>query len=230
MGKLEVIVLNAEDAKMAEAYGADRLELVTAIGEGGLTPSYGTVKQVINSVKIPVMVMLRPHSYSYQYHQEEWATMKEDLHMIRGLGAAGIVFGALTKDTKIDFQMLGQVMEELGDLSITFHRAIDEEHTEALYQSLCQSPYRINQVLTSGGQQTAVEGLATIQSLVQYSSQSPNYPLVMPGSGLNVHNIDMVHQALQAPYYHFGSGVRKEGDFGQMIDGNILTKIKEMIK
>lgn len=75
MSKIEAIVLNEEDAKTAEAYGADRLELVSAIAEGGLTPSYGTIKQVVKSVQIPVMVMVRPHSYHYNYQQSEWATL-----------------------------------------------------------------------------------------------------------------------------------------------------------
>ena len=40
---LEVIATTVGDAKAARA-GADRLELVTAITEGGLTPSVGLVK------------------------------------------------------------------------------------------------------------------------------------------------------------------------------------------
>lgn len=54
MSKIEAIVLNEEDAKITEAYGANRLELVSAINAGGLTPSYGTIKQVVKSVQIPI--------------------------------------------------------------------------------------------------------------------------------------------------------------------------------
>ncbi|MFD0673548.1 copper homeostasis protein CutC [Cohnella sp. GCM10027633] len=36
---LEVIATTVADAKDASRYGADRIELVTGIAEGGLTPS-----------------------------------------------------------------------------------------------------------------------------------------------------------------------------------------------
>ncbi|WP_042470581.1 copper homeostasis protein CutC [Bacillus ndiopicus] len=229
MSKIEAIVLNEEDAKIAEAYGADRLELVSAINEGGLTPSYGTIKQVVNSVHIPVMVMVRPHSYSYQYNQIDWAVMQEDIRIIKELGAAGIVFGALTTEQAIDYDMLAKVIGEIGDLSITFHRAIDEANTFDLYKSLCQSPYRINQVLTSGGQSNVMQGQSTIQALIQHSSEQLNRPIIMPGSGLNAENITDIHEALQAQFYHFGSGIRKERDFAQSIDPRALVQIKKIL-
>lgn len=68
---IEVIVQNDEEAIEAEKLGADRLELVAAIQEGGLTPSYGTIKQVLHSVRIPVSIMIRPHSYHYVYNQTD---------------------------------------------------------------------------------------------------------------------------------------------------------------
>ena len=69
---VEVIVQNAEDAIQAERFGADRLELVSAMSEGGLTPSYGAVKGVLNSTKLPVQIMIRPHSYGFQYSEADW--------------------------------------------------------------------------------------------------------------------------------------------------------------
>ncbi|MGZ3499167.1 MAG: copper homeostasis protein CutC, partial [Vulcanimicrobiaceae bacterium] len=45
--KLEVIVTNAEEARLAAAAGADRLELVSAMDRGGLTPDLRTVEAVV---------------------------------------------------------------------------------------------------------------------------------------------------------------------------------------
>ncbi|WP_107838922.1 copper homeostasis protein CutC [Metasolibacillus meyeri] len=229
MSKIEAIVLNEEDAKIAEACGADRLELVSAINEGGLTPSYGTIKRVVSSVQIPVMVMIRPHSYSYNYRQVEWKTMQEDIRIVKELGAAGIVFGALTTEQMIDFALLAKVSEEMGDLFITFHRAIDEANTLDLYKSLCQSPYQIHQILTSGGHTKVMDGLATLQELIQHSTEQLNRPMIMPGSGLGADNIAAIHEVLQAQFYHFGSGIRKEGSFAQAIDSKALTQIKRIL-
>ncbi|MCT6924733.1 copper homeostasis protein CutC [Metasolibacillus sp.] len=229
MSKIEAIVLNEEDAKTAEAYGADRLELVSAIAEGGLTPSYGTIKQVVKSVQIPVMVMVRPHSYHYNYQQSEWATLLEDIRIIKELGAAGIVFGALTTKNTIDFELLSKVIEEADGLAITFHRAIDEANTLDLYKALCQSSYHVHQILTSGGQRTVPEGLTTLHALIQHASKQLNPPMIMPGAGLNVHNIASVHEVLQAQFYHFGSGIHKEGSFAQAIDVQALSQIKNIL-
>lgn len=68
---LEVIAVNVEDAKAAEEGGADRIELVSAMSEGGLTPSYGFMEQVLSQVSIPVYVMIRPHSRSFRYSADD---------------------------------------------------------------------------------------------------------------------------------------------------------------
>lgn len=227
MSKVEVIVLNQEDAKIAEAYGADRLELVSAISEGGLTPSYGAIKRVVNSVNIPVMVMIRPHSYSFVFQKEEWEMMIEDIKVARELGAAGIVFGALTDEKLVDYDILQAVIEEANGLSITFHRAIDEARPLEIYTSLCESAFKVNQVLTSGGAPNVMEGLNTLRKLVADSGSER--PVIMPGSGLDLNNIEFIHRTLNAGQYHFGSGVRVGRDFRHSIDGKVLQRIKGIV-
>src|SRR5690625_6277346 len=84
--EIEVIVQNGAEAIAAERLGADRLELVSAIQEGGLTPSYGTIKQVLESVSIPVYIMVRPHSYHYDYQENEMQFINDDVKNIMKLG------------------------------------------------------------------------------------------------------------------------------------------------
>jgi len=229
MSLVEVIVLNQEDSQTAEAYGADRLELVAAIAEGGLTPSYGTIKTVVQSVSIPVMVMLRPHSYSFVYRKKEWEAMREDMKRIQELGAAGIVFGALTEQHTVDFEMLALILEEANGLSVTFHRAIDETDPWKTCQSLCQSPFHIDRILTSGGKQSVPDGLDTIKRMMKETQITENPPIIMPGAGLNADNIGWIHQQLHAAEYHFGSAVRGNGDFKNPIRGDVLQQIKRIV-
>ncbi|WP_066306557.1 copper homeostasis protein CutC [Bacillus sp. FJAT-29814] len=229
MSLVEIIVLNDEDARAAEAHGADRLELVSAIGEGGLTPSYGIIKTVVKSVKIPVMVMIRPHSYSFTYREQEWAALREDIKIARELGAAGIVFGATMETGTLDSDLLGMVLEESKGMSVTFHRAIDAGNTQAIYRSLCEGPFRVDRVLTSGGRPTAIEGADTIKNMMQIGAASAHAPIIMPGSGLTVENIVELHKDLQALEYHFGSAVRFEGSFLKPINGKVIEKIKRVV-
>lgn len=58
--KIEVITLNEKDTMQAQRLGADRVELVSAMQEGGLTPSFGTIKRVLEHAHIPVQIMVRP--------------------------------------------------------------------------------------------------------------------------------------------------------------------------
>ena len=51
---LEVIATTVADARLAAQAGANRLELVTAMGEGGLTPSVGLIEAVVAAVENPL--------------------------------------------------------------------------------------------------------------------------------------------------------------------------------
>src|SRR5699024_616680 len=115
---LEVIVQNGEEAKIAERFDADLLELVSAMEEDGLTPSYGVMKQVINSVSIPVQVMIRPHAYGYNYNDTDLEIIREDIKKVLELGGKRIVFGTLTKEKKVDEYVLKEIIKLHPELNI----------------------------------------------------------------------------------------------------------------
>lgn len=99
---IEFIAVTVEDAKLIERSGADRIELVSGLTEGGITPSYGLIEKVVNSVNIPVNVMVRPHAQSFCYSEDDITIMKNDIRIIRSIGANGVVFGYwITKGTLI---------------------------------------------------------------------------------------------------------------------------------
>lgn len=122
---LEVIAVDAADAQAAEQGGADRIELVSAMSEGGLTPSYGQIEQVVSRVSIPVYVMIRPHSRSFCYSADDLQVMTQDIYVARELGAAGIVIGALTREGEVHRSFLQACLLSAQGLGVTFHRAID---------------------------------------------------------------------------------------------------------
>jgi copper homeostasis protein len=229
MSKLEVIVLNEEDAKIAEGCGADRLELVSAIHEGGLTPDYHVIENVINAVSIPVQVMLRPHSKSFTYSDSELSTMIKQVKIFHQIGVRGIVFGALTTDGKLDKPALERILEAAQGQSVTFHRAIDVSNNPLyLYEELYQSNVKIDRVLTSGGKAGVREGAMTINEMQEIEKFGG--PIIMPGSGLTVENIEEIHEELNAKEYHFGSGVRKDSSYEYGIDPHKVEAIKEIIE
>lgn len=121
---IEVITDSKHDSIIAEQVGAHRIELITGYQEGGLTPSYGLIEGVCQSVTIPVNVMIRPHSRSFCYTEEELKMMAQDIKICKELGAAGVVFGAITEDKRVDEHALNYLISATKGLDITFHRAL----------------------------------------------------------------------------------------------------------
>lgn len=224
--KIEAIILNAVDTKQAEELGVDRVELVGAIGEGGLTPSHGVIKTVLGTARIPAQIMVRPHSFSFCYEEKDWEIMKEDIAFIRSLGGKRIVFGGVTEDGKVDEALLDKVIEQAPDINITFHRAFDEvaSQTEA-YRTLAKYSQNVKRILTSGGKEKASQAIPELQELVTLS-QEMDGPEILVGSGVKPENIGTLHQQIGASQYHIGSGLRRDGDFQNELDAEKLQIVE----
>ena len=224
---LELIVQNKQEAIQAEKLGSHRLELVSAMKEGGLTPSYGAIKQVLQSVKIPVQIMVRPHSYHFYYTEDDFQVICEDIEMITKLGGNRIVFGALNQNGTINEEMLREIIRRFPDIDITFHRAFDEVHSqEAAYRTLLQFKQNVRRILTSGGEVNCEKGKDQLAKLVKLSF-GLNGPSIMPGSGLSPENIAGFHLMVSAEDYHFGSAVRVDGSFANELSQSAIQRIQK---
>lgn len=204
---LEIIASTVEEAVAAEQAGADRIELVSALSEGGLTPSYGLIRQVVSTVEIPVHVLVRPHSKSFVYSKSDEETIITDIDLIRELGAAGIVVGSLTADGRVDEGFLGRIIKHKGELSLTFHRAIDSSRDIFEAAEVLADFPEVDRILTSGGQATAVEGKETIARLIE---DHPDL-IILPGSGITLENAETLLEATKASELHVGSAVLQDG-------------------
>lgn len=224
--KLEIIATSLEDALKIEEGGANRIELVKDIKVGGLTPRISLIKKITKQVKIPVYVMLRPHSASFIYDEEDVKRILKDLKKIKKTKAKGIVFGALTKDNLIDEKLLKIIIENKGHLNLTFHRAIDES-VDPVSAMKTLTKYKIERVLTSGGKKTALEGLETISKMTDLANKSNI--LILIGGGLNKENVKALLKKGKFNEMHFGSGVRFNRNNNNKIDVNIIKNIKALI-
>lgn len=222
---VEVIATSVEDAKRAEQGGADRLELITGILEGGLTPSWGLAEAVVKAVSIPVNVMIRPHSQSFCYNQDDLRVMREDVRVIREIGAAGIVIGMLTEEGTIDQRGLEMLLSEADGLDVTFHRAFDEAADQfAALQVLLGYP-QVRHLLTSGGQKNAVDGAERIASLVERTKHTQLS--ILAGSGLTLDNIGGLIAKTGVKEVHVGTGVRTGGQALQYVDVQKVRELKQ---
>lgn len=178
---LETVAQSLDDALAAERAGAERLELVSALSLGGLTPSIGTLEAVVASCSLPVVAMLRPRSGGFGYSKGELAAMERDGERFLAAGARGLVFGVLDGS---GISAANSRLVRLGCEAV-FHRAFDAlpDPFEAL-ERLIDLGFR--RVLTSGGRGTAVEGAETIRRL---NERADGRIEVLPGGGVRPGNV-----------------------------------------
>jgi copper homeostasis protein len=124
---LEVIATTVADARLAAQAGADRLELITGMGEGGLTPSLGLIEAVTAAVDIPVNVIVRPHSRSFVFDGDDFAVMLRDVRAVAAAGANGVVIGMLTPDGEIDRVEPEQYIERLMQIAGFIERTVERD-------------------------------------------------------------------------------------------------------
>ncbi|MBU3175561.1 copper homeostasis protein CutC [Clostridium estertheticum] len=219
---IEIIAATIEDVKRIEESGADRIELVSALSEGGLTPSYSLIKRAVQSVKIPVNVMIRPHGKSFVYTDEEIELMVEDIIIAKELNVNGVVFGVLNRKNEICVPSLEKLLKACDGIDVTFHRAIDELLDPVKGLEVLANYGQIKNVLTSGGKGDILKNIPVIKNMVEKSKHIK----VIVGGGLNAQNIKDIMEKTKAPAYHFGTAVRNDKSvFGEInIDSlKILT-------
>ncbi|MDC8012690.1 copper homeostasis protein CutC [Tahibacter soli] len=178
---LEIAANSLTSALAAQAGGADRIELCENLGEGGTTPSYGTIALARERLTIAVYVLIRPRGGDFVYDGDEREAMRRDVAMCRQLRCDGVVLGALDVDGDVDIDTCRALIDEAGTMGVTFHRAFDaaRDPVAALERIV---DLRCERVLTSGGQPTALAGADAIAA---YARQSAGRMRIMAGAGVN---------------------------------------------
>lgn len=209
---LEVIVQSVADAVAAGAAmepdsrgGADRLELVRALEEQGLTPTFDCVRAVCEAARIPVYVMIRPRN-GFVLASGEREILADEARMAVAAGALGLVTGYLTPDGRPDLVALEAVREAAGPgIGITFHRAFDRL-ADPLAALPLLAAHGVGRVLTSGGARTAAEGRARLR---EWSAAAVACGVrLMAGGGLTPENVAWIVRETGVAEVHFGTGVR----------------------
>ncbi|MGF6730651.1 copper homeostasis protein [Paraburkholderia youngii] len=224
---LEVIATTVADARAAAQAGADRLELVTAMGEGGLTPSVGLIEAVVAAVGIPVNVIVRPHSRSFVYDADDYAVMLRDIRAVKAAGANGIVIGMLDAERTIDREGLARACEAADGLAITFHRAFDEARDLREALDILLGFEAVTNVLTSGGKLSVLQAQAVVSELVRQADGSPC--TVLAGAGLTVDAVADFVSNTHVEAVHFGSGVRVNGNGLAPVDPVKVMQVRALL-
>ena len=195
---MEICIDSIESAKNAIQGGASRLEVCSALSEGGLTPTPGFLSLIRKISPIPIYAMIRIRAGSFLYSREEMDAMLIDIEALKKLEIDGFVFGALTEEGEIHVDFSKEIINAARPFPVTFHRAFDEV-TDPLksLETLCEIGFE--RVLTSGQKGSALEGISIITKLIE---QAQERIIIMPGAGITKDNLEAIKEKSGAKEFH----------------------------
>jgi copper homeostasis protein len=196
--QLEICAASLASARAAQAGGAHRIELCQNLAQGGITPSYGLIREALRQLLIPVFVLIRPRPGGFVYSADELAITWADIEICRQLGCAGVVLGALDEHGRVDMPACRALVAAAGPLAVTFHSAFDlcADQPQALEDVIALGCQRL---LTCGGQPTAEAGETQLAALVAHAA---GRIVIMPGAGITAANIQALSKHTDAREFH----------------------------
>lgn len=204
---VEIAVQDPAGVRTALAAGADRIELCSALGVGGLTPSAGLIATAVAAARAArregfVHVLVRPRAGGFVYEDDEIGLTVADVIAAREAGASGVVVGALDASGAVDRTAIEALVAVAGPLDVTFHRAVDAvQDPLATVDALID--LGVTRILTSGAAPRSIEGAGQLGALVERAAGRIQ---VMAGGGVSVADIaplaaagvDAVHLSARA--------------------------------
>ena len=195
----EVCVDNLDNAVKAFNKGANRIEFCSNLNEDGLTPNFNDLKELKSLVSIPIRVMIRPHSKSFEYNDNDIAKMTESIQFCKNENFDGVVLGCLNEHNEIDIEKINYLAQIAKPLNVIVHKAIDLTNSPIESLKNLFELNIINGVLTSGGCQTAELGMSILKNMVDISPK--NFEIISAGK-ITDQNINFLHEKIQGQYYH----------------------------
>jgi copper homeostasis protein len=214
---LEICTGSIESVIAARDGGAQRVELCSALSEGGVTPSVGLMRAARRVEGLKMHVLIRPRGGDFLYSREEIAIMTDDIKAARDCGADGVVIGALNPDGTIDTDACAEMIAAAEGMSITFHRAFDMVSDA---DSALETAVRLGcrRILTSGLQPTAEKGIPMLRHLVE---KAEDRIIIMPGSGVSPLNAGKIISMTGAVEIH--ASARSERRSGMSYRNSAVT-------
>jgi copper homeostasis protein CutC/predicted TIM-barrel fold metal-dependent hydrolase len=231
---LEIIARNAEEVRLAQESGADRIELLADPAAGGVTPPEDTLREVAAVARIPVMAMVRPRGGGFTCSDGEMAAMRRTLALLRELSLTrqtmarfGAVLGVRDAGGRLDTARMGELAAAGEGLELVCHLAFegvpgDPQSRKDAALALADMGFR--RILSTGGPADGndVPALKTLNAAVG------GRITIMPG--VNIAPADVAELAADGfIQQHLGRGVRKNGDpDGELLPGAIRAAARNL--
>ena len=222
---LEVIVENAADAREAARGGADRLEVVRALHDGGLTPPLSVVREIAREVSLPLRVMVRENA-GYSTSVRERAALRRAAAAFADVSVDGLVMG-FSRAGEPELDRVTDVLEAAPGVSVTFHRAFDQLDDPLAAIDRLMAVARIDRILTSGGNGPAA---ARCARLATYQARAGGRLTIIAGGGVDD---EMLHEVVRTEgvrELHVGRAAREGHDPSGAVSAAQVARIREIIE
>lgn len=219
---LEIIAKDINDIKIINESKAQRIELVTGVEHGCLTPTIAITKEAGELSNKPIVVMVRNHWDNFYITDEQLEEVLTQVKALRNTKVQGIVWGAITPENKINEKALKQVVGAAGHLDVVFHKAFDllDDKIEGLK---ILKAHGVKRVLTSGGKGLPTDNAETLRKM-----QALGGVEILIGGGVTLESIPEIKK-LGFNDFHVGSKLRKEGSYEKDIDLNLVKTFRELV-
>jgi len=196
-------VQTVADAKAAEDGGADRLEVVRAIRDGGLTPSLAVVKAIASATSLPLRVMLRENC-GFETTPDEIHAMRAAAVELAVMRIDGVVAG-FAKAGELRLDEFLAVTDAAPRLPVTFHRAFDSLANPLDAIDILSGISRIDGILTSGGEGPAEARCAALR---EYAARAAPEVAIIAGGGVDLEAFRLLVQERSVTHIHVGRAAR----------------------
>jgi len=230
MNSLEIIVETLDDALAAEKGGATQLDLKAHYPCSGITPSIGAVTTIFKQVKIPIVMMIRPHARAFQASSGDLEIASADIQAARSIGVKDFMFGFLTPELEIDI-----------NASITLRRAAKGCRIHMhLGWELSRDPWQaLNTIIDLGFHSIHTGGLSTqgkafggsaldsaenIKRIVEMING--RMEIFLAGSVSAENAVDLIHTT-GVTNLHCGRGVRTPPSAEGVVDAEKVSKLRQ---
>jgi copper homeostasis protein len=209
---LEVIACSVSDAIEAEKGGANRLEIVKDLQQGGLTPSLELVKQIKRAAGLPLRVMLRENEGYETKDANEIDRLCRAAESFAALDVNGFVIGFL-KSGEVDVELTQRVLACAPNVRATFHHAFEEAQDKLRALGEIKRLPQVDRILSHGG---ADELERRVQRLRAYERAAAPELTIIAGGGIDGEAILKIGRETNIREFHVGRAARAnfqiEGD------------------
>ena len=218
---LEVIACSLADVIEAERGGANRLEIVRDLHQGGLTPSLELVSEIKQASGLPVRVMLR-ESIGYQTNgQDEIDRLCRAAEAFAALEVDAFVLGFLN-DGEVDVELTQRVLACAPNVRATFHHAFEDAKDKLRAISEIKRLPQVDRILSSGGTDNL---RLRVQRLAKYEHAAGPELTILAGGGIDSDAIVKIKRETSIREFHVGRAARLNFQVDGAVQASLVSDL-----